>query len=128
MANKDWDFPIRKTRKKKATEPKTEVVSKLIAQKEAELEELKKAAENANCKIANLVARGIEISQYLEHAKDLYREQDEIIEQLLETGETQFEHKDGVLTLVDLFTEKNRQWKSVPFNRFTIEVTGKGRA
>jgi hypothetical protein len=118
--DKKWDFPTKKTRSKKA---KTEAMNELIAEKEAELLKLKEAAAGGN--ITDIVGRAIEISSILEEVKELYKEQDEIIEQLLETGKTQFKHEDGILTLVDSFTEKNKRWKSVPFSRFVVEVTGR---
>jgi len=95
----------------------------LIAKKEAELQELKDAANSND--VSDIIGRAIEINHILEETKELYKEQDGIVEQLLETGKTQFEHEDGILTLVDSFAEKNKRWKSVPFTRFIIEVTGR---
>jgi 5-bromo-4-chloroindolyl phosphate hydrolysis protein len=117
--DKKWDFPVRKTRKKEGKANK-----KLLEEARAKVKALEALVGEED--VSDIVGRAIEISQILEDVKELYKEQDEIIEQLLETGETQFEHEDGILTLVDMFTEKNKQWKSVPFSRFVIEVTGKG--
>ena len=75
----------------------------------------------------DLVARGIELAMLLEGAKEWYRERDEIIDQLIEMG-TQFEHDGVILTLVDNFADRNKTWKSVAANRYSIEITGKVRA
>ena len=122
MSNKKdgWNFPVKKSRDKRSKDKKT--INETIAKMEEKLEELKAIAEGTN-DVSSLVARGIEITLELESVKELYKEQDAIIEELLETGETQFEHEGTTLTLVDRFVEKNKQWKSVPFSRFTIEVT-----
>jgi hypothetical protein len=114
-----WDFPVRGGKGKTKA---ARIVQKMaeIAEKNAELEALK--AEEGN-ELDQLVSRGIELTAMLEEAKAAYKERDEIIELLLETGETQFE-KDGVmLTLVDNFATTNKAWKSVPLNRFCLEIT-----
>jgi hypothetical protein len=122
MSKKNWDFPVKGTRRKTSKKDK-KTIDELLAKKKAEIEALEAMAKGED--MSSLVARAIEITSELEQAKELYKERDEIIEHLLETGETQFEYDDTTLTLVDMFAEKNKQWKSVPFTRFTMEVTYK---
>ena len=125
MANK-WDFPVkgRKSTKKpvKRHKPKKAVDAKdqRIAELEAELRQLKGEKE---FDLQETVERGIELSLLLSEAKEWYKERDEIIEKLLSTGKHQFEHEGTILTLEDSFATGNKRWKSVPCNRYEIEIT-----
>jgi hypothetical protein len=105
-----WDFPVRGGKSK----------ADRIAELEQQVAELK-ASTNAD--IDELVQRGIELTIRLEQAKEWYKERDEIVDQLLECGETQFEQEGVILTLVDNFATTNKAWKSVPLNRFCLEIT-----
>ena len=116
----DKFFKVRKkgktTMSKKPTEPtKAEQIEAL----EAQIQKLQGQPDN----LSQLVERGIELTEKLAEAKEWYKERDDIVDALLESGERQFEHNGVVLTLVDKFATKNKQWKSVASNRFVIEIT-----
>jgi hypothetical protein len=123
MANK-WDFPVKgKPSKKPARRhkpKKADAKDERIAELEAELRQLKGEKE---FDLEETVARGIELSLLLTEAKEWYKERDEIIEKLLSTGQHQFEYDGTILTLEDHFATGNKRWKSVPCNRYEIEIT-----
>jgi hypothetical protein len=95
-----------------------------VAQRRAELLAELEALDEGDQSIKELTDRGLELIRHIAAVKDLYKELDEITEALVGTGETEFESTEGIiLTLVDNFADKNKQWKSVPFKRFTLELT-----
>jgi hypothetical protein len=74
--------------------------------------------------LRKMVRRAIAIEMHLQDIKELYRERDDLIEFLLESGSTSFKDDGVVLTLIDTFADKNKAWKSTPFSRFTLQITG----
>lgn len=136
MSPKKFDFnqlPVKKSKKpttaKKKTAPKKSSdksrIAELeaqLAEKEAELAKLKTKEQDNHVSIDDLVARGIELTLQLNEVKEWYKERDEIVEQLLETGETSFEHEGTTLVLEDNFATKNKQWKSVPFSQYELQI------
>jgi len=118
-------FTVRKSRKSKSRSiptPKTETREqrKLRLQQELAAIEAEEQASN----ICHVVDRVAELTVITEAAKDAYRELDDLVDQLLESGETSFETSDGQnIVLVDNFSEKNKAWKSVAFQRFSVKLT-----
>jgi len=118
-------FTVRKSRKSKSRSiptPKTETREqrKLRLQQELAAIEAEEQASN----ICHVVDRVAELTVITEAAKDAYRELDDLVDQLLESGETSFETSDGQnIVLVDNFGEKNKAWKSVAFQRFSVKLT-----
>ncbi len=111
--------PFKKIKSKKT---KTELTKEeKRAQLLAELADLDKEDEQGE--IDKAVDRAVEILEIMQGIKPLYEELDEIIEMLLLTDKSTFENDDAVLVLVDNFAKKNKAWKSVPFTRFSLDIT-----
>jgi hypothetical protein len=107
---------VRKTHRKK-----TESTSDRIARLKAELAEAE-AQEQASS-ICDVVERVAELTVIIDAAKDAYRELDDLVEVLIESGSTEFETSDGArIELVDNFDGKNKQWKSVAFQRYSAKL------
>ena len=69
------------------------------------------------------VDRIVDLMFVIEQAKAAYSEMDDLVETLLETGETTFESSTGqTIELVDNFDGKNKTWKSVCFQRFSAKL------
>ena len=118
-------FTVRKSRKSKTrsippAKTETREQRKLRLQQELAAIEAEEQASN----ICHVVDRVAELTVITEAAKDAYRELDDLVDQLLESGETSFETSDGQnIVLVDNFSEKNKAWKSVAFQRFSVKLT-----
>jgi len=54
--------------------------------------------------------------------KDLYRKRDEVANEMRAAGIKKFSHKAVDGTLVDNYSEKNVQWKTVAFNRWSYDL------
>jgi hypothetical protein len=111
-------FTVRKSRKKTT---KKESNTDRIARLKAELAEAE--AEKQASSICDVVERVAELTVIINAAKDAYRELDDLVEVLIESGETQFETSHGErIELVDNFDGKNKAWKSVAFQRYSAKL------
>lgn len=116
-------FTTRKSRrtsaKKEREEKKLRLQQALAEIEEAEMNE----AANKNNKIHDTIERIAELTLIIESAKSAYRELDDLVEGLLDYGETTFKTSAGeTIELIDNFADKNKNWKSVPFNRFSVKI------
>lgn len=118
-------FTVRKSRKSKSRSippAKTETREERKLRLQQELAAIE--AEEQASSLCHVVDRVAELTRITEAAKDAYRELDDLVDQLLESGETSFETSDGQsVVLVDNFSDKNKAWKSVAFQRFSVKLT-----
>ena len=123
MSLKD-PFTVRKSRKSKdkpIPAPKKETLSQRKLRLQQELAEIE--AEEQASNICHVVERVAELTVIIDAAKDAYRELDDLVEVLLESGETQFETSTGErIELTDNFDGKNKAWKSVAFQRYSAKL------
>lgn len=118
-------FTVRKSRKSKSRSippAKTETREQRKLRLQQELAAIE--AEEQASDISHIVDRVAELTRKIEETKPAYRELDDLVDQLLESGETLFETSDGQnIVLVDNFSEKNKNWKNVAFPRFSVKLT-----
>jgi len=73
------------------------------------------------------LSRLLAVTIELEAARELYKEQERLMEDCLEAGlfpcTLTFEGKEWTLALHDNFQEKNVGWKSTSFKRFELVAT-----
>lgn len=69
-----------------------------------------------------VVRRAIEIHDKLHEVKALYKEQDEILQKMIEAGFTSVVVDGKLVALVDNFAEKNTVFKATGFRRFELLV------
>ena len=60
-----------------------------------------------------------------ELCKELYAEQDKLLEELVEAGEQVFEHAGHVAMIVDNFSGQSIVFKTTAVKRFDLKVTKK---
>lgn len=65
--------------------------------------------------------RLVEIHQQLEDVKALYKEQDELLNELVEEC-TEFSTREYKAVIVDVFEDKNSVWKPTKMNRYKLQV------
>ena len=136
--SKKWDFPVRKSNREKLS---TKIQGE---RKVSKAEELRRKAEAAKAHAEALAAeaeaeaareaesknistekidKAVELLINIEQAKAWYAPLDEIIDEMIESGQDTFESSDGVVvTLVDNFATKNKRWKQAPFKRFDLQL------
>lgn len=69
------------------------------------------------------IRRAIEIAHFLEEIKVLYKEQDEIIEGLVNQGFMNGVVVDGkVINLIDNYANKNVAFKTVAYRRYELMI------
>ena len=116
---------VRKTNRKSKDDPipspKKETLSQRKLRLQQELAEIENQEQASN--ICNVIERVAELTVIINAAKDAYRELDDLVEELVESGETSFETSDGTrIELVDNFDGKNKAWKSVAFQRYSAKL------
>lgn len=110
-------FTVRKSRKPAKKESNADRIARL----RAELAEAEAQEQASN--ICDVVDRVGELTMIIDAAKDAYRELDDLVEVLLDSGETQFETSTGErIELTDNFDGKNKAWKSVAFQRYSAKL------
>jgi hypothetical protein len=122
MSKRIDPFKVRKSaRKPKKSKRQTETLAERKLRLQRELDEIE-AIENKDG-VGESVDRVVDLMFVIEQAKSAYAEMDDLVEQLLETGETTFESSTGqTIELVDNFDDKNKTWKSVCFQRFSAKL------
>lgn len=71
-------------------------------------------------KTERLIKRAKKVSDKLEAAKELYKEKDKLVDEILELGLEKVELKDFTMTVVDCFAGKNKKFKPAAFSRFDL--------
>jgi septum formation inhibitor-activating ATPase MinD len=66
------------------------------------------------------------LTEKLEAAKELYREKDKLVDEILELGLDKVELEDFTMTVVDCFAGKNKKFKPAAFSRFDLAFAKKG--
>jgi nucleoid-associated protein YgaU len=136
--SKKWDFPVRKSNREKLStkiqgERKVSKADELRRKAEAAKAHAEALAAEAEAEAAReaesknispkAVDKAVELLVNLEQAKAWYGELDEIIDDMIESGQDTFESSDGVVvTLVDNFATKNKRWKQAAFKRFDLQL------
>lgn len=136
--SKKWDFPVRKSNREKLStkiqgERKVSKADELRRKAEAAKAHAEALAAEAEAEAARetesknisteKIDKAVELLVNLEQAKAWYGELDEIIDDMIESGQDTFESSDGVVvTLVDNFATKNKCWKPAPFKRFDLQL------
>lgn len=118
MSDKPIDpFKVKKSRKKKET------LHERKLRLEAELAEIEQQEKDAASSVADVVDRIAELATIIGAAKEAYGELDNLVENLIETGDTEFTTTSGEkLHLIDNFDGKNKAWKSVAFQRYSAKL------
>ena len=86
--------------------------------KEKDMTELNKKTER-------LIKRAKKVTEKLEAAKELYREKDKLVDEILELGLESVELEDFTMTVVDCFAGKNKKFKPAAFSRFDLAFAKK---
>ncbi|MDC1300018.1 hypothetical protein N8Z24_00770 [bacterium] len=115
-------FKVRKSaRKPTKIKSHSETLQERKLRLQLELDQIEALEKNDN--LGESVDRVVDLLFVMEQAKSAYAEMDELVEKLLETGETTFESSGGeTIELVDNFDGKNKCWKSVCFQRFSAKL------
>ncbi len=115
-------FKVRKSaRKPKKRKAPTESLQERKLRLQLELDKIEALEKHGN--LGASVDRIVDLMFVIEQAKAAYSEMDDLVETLLETGETTFESSTGqTIELVDNFDGKNKTWKSVCFQRFSAKL------
>lgn len=76
-------------------------------------------------KLKKVIERLIEVEKQLSEIKTLYKERQDLIQKLLDTGRDTFETKKHVVILADSFENGSTAFKTVSFNRFEAVIQRK---
>lgn len=71
-------------------------------------------------KAEKLIKRAKKVHEKLEAAKELYREKDKLVDEILELNLDKVELDDFTMTVVDCFAGKNKKFKPAAFSRFDL--------
>ena len=79
-------------------------------------------------KTERLIKRAKRLTEKLEAAKQLYKDKDKVVDEILELGLDKIEFEDFTMTVVDCFAGKNKKFKPAAFSRFDLAFTKKEEA